>query len=503
VAFLRKYPLLLPALSLGVGIITGRNIDIFFGAAIFASSAALLYLTFKRKEFWIFLFCAFFSIGALIIQRELFIIQKYQVTSLKERKVSLRGVCLEEPRIYRKGKLTRTNFLFEIHFKETREKIWVSLINAQGAVHFGDELLLFGKIKPVKRKQIGRPRLRLVGIGRKSYYIMKQDVIFSPFRRLNGYFSNKFKGLLPEREASFLKAIILGQRADMSRESQDQFRRLGIFHILSVSGFHMAAIAFFLYFLGRIFLLSPRYSIFLILIGLFLYFSLSGGRPPAFRAFIMALALCVGKLIGRGTNGLNSLCLASLTALIICPFDILYPSFQLSYTVVLGLILTIMLSSKGKPPSRKPALFFKIKKYGMDALKISTAAFLFSYGWVSFYFGGVSFFTILINVILLPLFILTTSLGFLLAFMSNLGDGIGGFFSLLVFLPTWVLLEAVRILSGLPVFNREGPVFGPEMLVGYYSVLFLAFSGLMFRRRIREWVWKRQVGKFFKKVNSR
>lgn len=494
-AFLRRYPLLLPALGIGLGIVCKETVSVAWAAAVLIFSALLSSLTLKKRSFWIFLFLGFAALGSLLIQRQIILDGRNQITYLREGTVSLRGVVRDEPQVIRKGRLVKFKFPLEVRFGAEKEKVWVCLINARGEIHRGDELLLFGGLKPVKYKKIGRPRYRFLGIGKRSYYLLGEKKLTpAPFKRLNRFLSDRFQDLLPLNEAAFLRAVVLGDRSGISRKTKNKFSRLGIIHILSVSGFHMAAVGFFLYLIGRLFLLGPRTCITIALTGLLFYFLISGGRPPTFRALLMAAALFSGKLMGRQGNGLNGLSAAFLIALMVRPSELFNMSFQLSYLVVLGIILTFMFL-QSISAEQKPDFWKRLRKKLIDLMKISAAAYLFSFGLISFYFGGVSIFTIFLNFVLSPIFAGIIALGFLLCFGACWGDLVGGFFSLLVYAPSLVLLETVQNLSEISVFKERGIRFSLFQTVMYYFGLFTVYFMYAVRSKMRIWTLKK-LGNF-------
>jgi competence protein ComEC len=144
-------------------------------------------------------------------------------------------------------------------------------------------------------------------------------------------------------------ALLLGERAWLSKDLKEAFARAGIGHLLAVSGIHMALAALLIGGLARALLLRSEWitlrfpvkklAISLALIGVVTYAGLAGFSPSAVRAMVMILAFGVAFLIDRPQTSLNSLALAAWALLIFNPLYLFGISFQLSFTAVFFLIM--------------------------------------------------------------------------------------------------------------------------------------------------------------------
>jgi hypothetical protein len=108
-----------------------------------------------------------------------------------------------------------------------------------------------------------------------------------------------------------------------------------------------------------------------------------------------------------------------------------------------------------------------------------------------------------VNAVFSPLFTLIIILGFFLCPASFLGEAIGGFFSVLVYVPTHLFLEAAQWLSKMPVFASRGPLFSVEETIVYYIGLAVVFCGLLWRKKIMIWIFKNRLSIFFRRVSLR
>lgn len=144
-------------------------------------------------------------------------------------------------------------------------------------------------------------------------------------------------------------ALLLGERAWLSKDLKEAFARAGIGHLLAVSGIHMALAALLIGGLTRALLLRSEWitlrfpvkkiATSLALIGAVTYAGLAGFSPSAVRAMVMILAFGVAFLIDRPQTSLNSLALAAWALLIFNPLYLFGISFQLSFMAVFFLIM--------------------------------------------------------------------------------------------------------------------------------------------------------------------
>lgn len=142
----------------------------------------------------------------------------------------------------------------------------------------------------------------------------------------------------PELVSVYL-GMLLGQKAVLSVEQQNAFMRSGTFHIFSVSGLHVAAIAIALLGVLRLARVSELAAFALGLPILWLYVQVTGGSTPAVRAFTMIAFLSAARVFRLPGNALAALAAAALLTLLLDPRQLFSTGFQMSYAVVTALVL--------------------------------------------------------------------------------------------------------------------------------------------------------------------
>jgi len=137
--------------------------------------------------------------------------------------------------------------------------------------------------------------------------------------------------------AAVLRAMLLGDRNFIDHELAEAFQRTAVYHVLVVSGLHVAALAAFLFWTGRRLRLSEALTVLLTLAVLIFFVAVVEDRPPIQRAALMAGVYLVARLLFRRVELLNTVAVAALVILVANPDALADPGFQLSFLAA-GLI---------------------------------------------------------------------------------------------------------------------------------------------------------------------
>ena len=162
-------------------------------------------------------------------------------------------------------------------------------------------------------------------------------------RKQQKHFADKFNTLMQDKEAfQIASAIVFGYRTDFSEEITQTFANTGTIHILSVSGYHVMLVFWFLNIILKTFdtyLGGPGFRYLLVLVIIWLYAAICGFAPPIQRAALMISIFIIGQWLHRFQFSVNSLAASAFILLCFDPHMLFDIGFQLSYLAVLGLIL--------------------------------------------------------------------------------------------------------------------------------------------------------------------
>ena len=165
-------------------------------------------------------------------------------------------------------------------------------------------------------------------------------------RRMVGAF---FDAQLSDTPAAILRALIIGDKSRLDPELRDSFTRVGVAHVLAISGLHIGLVAIVAYGAWRWLLARsqylllmwsvPKLAAFLTLPVVLLYAGLAGGSVSTVRAVIMVGVFLIARLLDREEAVFRSLALAALIVSLVWPGAVLDISFQLSFVAVLAIFL--------------------------------------------------------------------------------------------------------------------------------------------------------------------
>lgn len=139
-----------------------------------------------------------------------------------------------------------------------------------------------------------------------------------------------------------VRAMLLGDRNFVNSDIAEEFQKTSAFHVLVLAGLHVAALAFFIFWLGRLLRLPPVLTTLVVLFALATYVSVVQDRPPILRAALMSAIFLCARLFFRRVALLNTVALAAIILLAVRPSDLLQSSFQLSFlaaAVIAGLAI--------------------------------------------------------------------------------------------------------------------------------------------------------------------
>ena len=141
---------------------------------------------------------------------------------------------------------------------------------------------------------------------------------------------------LSSDDAAMLTAMLTGDRTLLGHHLRVGFERTGSFHLLVVSGMHLAIFAGIVFFVTRR-LRLPRTSASLATIALSLAYALfTGLGQPIQRAFWMVTLYLLGRMLWRERHPLNAIGFAALIMLAANPAALLDAGFQMTLLSVLA-----------------------------------------------------------------------------------------------------------------------------------------------------------------------
>jgi len=159
---------------------------------------------------------------------------------------------------------------------------------------------------------------------------------------------------LPEPEAGLANALLLGYRRTINREDAHLFARVGLSHLIAISGSHITIMSAMVLNAALFIGLSRPRALKIVFIFLIIYPLITGLSASAVRSAIMGGLLFLAFYYGRLSTIIRALVFSASIMLIANPRllrdDI---GFQLSFAAVLGIIYIYPFFSKLTPVIKK------------------------------------------------------------------------------------------------------------------------------------------------------
>ena len=195
----------------------------------------------------------------------------------------------------------------------------------------------------------------------------------------------------PSTSSGFVTALLFGDQTYIDEDVLINYQRLGIVHLLAISGLHVSFLTGMLFFLGiRIGVTRERMMI-IILIFLPMYAILSGATPSVLRACWMAMLFTFLLLWKKRMSAITAIGIVYLVMLFIQPNMLFNIGFQLSFAVTFSIMMSL-------------PIFQKYPQKTMQLLIVSIVCQLAALPILLYHFFEVSVLGIFLNVLYVPVY---------------------------------------------------------------------------------------------------
>lgn len=307
----------------------------------------------------------------------------------------------------------------------------IAYVTGKNNVNIGSQVILIGKLS--FWKSATNP-----GEFDAEKYYSNRDVLFSikkaeilkislseneilqnlkEFRLCQEAFLDEF---LPYYNSAIMKAMLFGNKKEIEEEIKNLYQNNGIAHILAISGLHISLIGMSIY---RLFgyLPIPRW---LVLLGseifLLLYGCMVGFSASTFRAVFMFTFFLLSKVLKRSYDMITAMAASAIIQLLIHPGYLFDCGFQLSYAAIMGIAILL--------PALEEVVDLIKNKYlrkGISVFLPSLSVTLFTAPILIYHYYELSFFSIVLNFIVLPLMGPLLLSGIVMLCVANVLGGLG------------------------------------------------------------------------------
>lgn len=484
---MKSHPLLFPIVGFLTGVAVHSllftlsiTIHIFFCIALIA----LLIPLFWYKGVWfiyLIIFCVAYVGGLELFARELraSVEQQKLISDLvgEDQSVAIIGMVVSEPLQRRKTK----QFTVEVNQIQSHNvdsfKVLI-YVDPYQSIDYGDRVVLAGELQQPENfvTDSGRTFDYIHYLSKDSIYYtlvfpalidVSSDVDLSLFRKIT-YHLYTFKNNLvntinkrfPQPESGLLAGILFGKKDALDEVSNEQFRKVGLMHIVVLSGYNVSLVIALI--MKLLYFLPLRVRSVLAVLGIIGFALLVGAGPTVVRASIMALFIVLSENVGRRYSVHRGLIAAGVIMVIINPWVLLFDiSFQLSFLATYGLITF--------SPYFEKWLYWIPSFLELRASAVATLSAQVIVTPILLYgIGDLSIISPLVNVLVLFAVPWSMLLGFIASFSF-----IPYFFSFIAYLPMRYITWVVEHLSTTPLAVITIPPFHVSIMVGMYVLIVL------------------------------
>lgn len=313
----------------------------------------------------------------------------------------------------------------------------------------------------------------LLGADKKSWPLREK------LYQLKQHLTERLYEAFPQKEASLLAKMLLGDGSGLDKEIRELYQSNGIIHILSISGLHITMLGMGLYRglrrcscpLGIAAVLGAGFII--------LYGMMTGFGTSACRAIGMYLIHMLGEIWGKTYDMPTAMGVLAIFMLLDNPLLVYHSGFLLSFASVCGVgLLSPLLQLPKEWFRKKPGerCILQLWKKALQKLSgnfiVSLSVTLFTLPMQLYFFYKIPVYSVLLNLFVIPLMSIVMLVGIAgmllpgLGFLSTVETGIFSWFEWLC--NTFEKLPGHTLLTGRPDMWR---------ILGYYAVLIAVICG--------------------------
>lgn len=299
--------------------------------------------------------------------------------------------------------------------------------------------------------------------------------------------AERIRGLIGGAEGEIAAALVVGVRAGIPEDINEAMRRSGIYHIISISGLHMALVAgTVMGTLRALFALFPgfasrhpvrKYAAAMALVGIAFYLFISGGEVAAQRSFIMLAIMLIALLFDRAALTMRNLAISAIIVIAVAPHEVVGPSFQMSFAATAALVGAYALWSDRRrdgmraapaQKSRAALVFGKLRGAVIGLMVTSIVAGLATAAFGAYHFQRVSPLSLLANLAVMPV-VSFVVMPFGVAGSIGMPFGLDGPFFL-------VMGKGLSVMIALSKWFSDRTPIDAVGLVSVYAIAFLTIA---------------------------
>ena len=198
------------------------------------------------------------------------------------------------------------------------------------------------------------------GIGASGFFMKGPDLVaptqplsasdraFASIENVRENIAQRIRDRIGGAEGEIAAALVVGVRGGIPEDVNEALRRTGLYHIISISGLHMAMVAGTVMVLMRLAFAGfpnfssrwpvKKYAASAALVATAGYLFISGAEVAAQRSFIMLAVMLTAVLFDRAALTMRNLAISAIVVILVSPHEVVGPSFQMSFAATAALV---------------------------------------------------------------------------------------------------------------------------------------------------------------------
>ena len=215
--------------------------------------------------------------------------------------------------------------------------------------------------------------------------------------RLRCYLGSVYDGIMKPEDAGVLRAMILGDKSELSDDIKELYRMNGIAHILAISGLHISIIGLGLYKTMRRTTMPVTPAVCISAVVMLSYAEMTGQGTSTVRAVTMFLIMTGADILRRSYDLPTALVISALAGILENPYELMTSGFWMSYMAVGGVAIFY------------PAMKQKIRienrylRTVLSAVCSGICVTVFTMPLIALFYYEVPVYSVLLNLAVIPL----------------------------------------------------------------------------------------------------
>lgn len=225
-----------------------------------------------------------------------------------------------------------------------------------------------------------------------------ESSVYAFFAEMRKNLSSDIASLLTDEAAAFYSCLLLGEKDSLPDFVTQDFRDLGLSHLLAISGIHLGILTGALMLVLRLFHVNRSVRNIISIIAVLLFALLTGFPSSLTRAAVATVIVLCCYFIKKRPDGATAVTFAVAIIYFFDPHAVFDIGLTLSFMAALGIVTVTPLFIKKTTEWRIPTFAKKI----IDGIFVTVIALTFTMPFSMYYFGTFSFVSLFTTLLFAP-----------------------------------------------------------------------------------------------------